>query len=302
MSGLLITFFIPIVAKKRFFHAGQRKERIKHLKGERKMEEQVEAYLNYLKLEREEPGLNFLQRLIQHHLSYVPYETFSKFHYFREGIYIPPFETFVEHLWEKGWGGTCFTLNINFARLLRSLGFQCSFVRVVPGHVALMVLLNEKKLYVDVGYGSPIMKPVELEAKRRHVLHGFGEDIIFTQLEPGRYEIDRRSNGKSFVKKTIEWLPLTEDDLKEDICASYLDDNANQTMRRVTAVRFNGRECYYLRDRSLKIMNYRNIRELHMRDFARWKDTIGEVYKIGEDALLETIQFLDARGIRLFSP
>ncbi|GER67993.1 hypothetical protein BpJC7_19870 [Weizmannia acidilactici] len=264
------------------------------------MEAQVDAYLHYLKLEREKPALNYLQRLIQHHLSCVPYETFSKFHYFQEGTFIPSFDTFVTNLWEKGWGGTCFTLNINFARLLRALGFNCSLVRVVPGHVALMVLLNGRKLYVDVGYGSPIMKPVEIEAKRRHVLHGFGEEIIFTQLETGRFEIDRRSNGKSFVKKTIEWMPLSEGDIREDIRTSYIDDSANQTMRRVTAVRFNGRECYYLRDRSLKIMNYRNIREVQMKDFERWKETIGEVYQIGEDSVLETVQFLNQRGIHLF--
>ena len=46
-----------------------------------------------------------------------------------------------------------------------------------------MVEIEEKKLYVDVGYGSPIMKPIELEARPTHVLHGFGEEITF---HPGR--------------------------------------------------------------------------------------------------------------------
>ncbi|WP_018664422.1 arylamine N-acetyltransferase [Heyndrickxia acidiproducens] len=264
------------------------------------MEGVADAYIHYLKLDREQPGINYLQRLIQNHLSYIPYETFSKFHYFQDGNYIPSFETFVRNLWEKGWGGTCFTLNINFARLLKALGFECSLVRVVPGHIALMVLLNGKKLYVDVGYGSPIMKPVELEAKRQHILHGFGEDIIFTQAAVGRFEVDRRSNGKSFVKKTIEWVPLSEENINQDIQASYNDDKTNETMRRVTAVRFNGRECYYLRDTSLKIMNYRNIREVQMKDFTRWKNVIQEVYQIEEESLAETVEFLQQRGVGLF--
>src|SRR6185312_6806314 len=133
----------------------------------------------------------------------------------------------------KGWGGTCFTLNMNFARLLSELGFTCSLVRVEPGHLAIMVEINGKKLYVDVGYGSPIMKPIELEAKPRHVMHGFGEEIIFTKLSAETYEIDRRANGKTFVKKQINWNPLSESDITNDIRSSYDDNDDNITMRRI---------------------------------------------------------------------
>lgn len=265
------------------------------------LEQTIEAYLQYLKIDREAPSLNYLQRLIQQHLSRIPYETFSKFHYFtgRTG-FVPSLEVFVENLMEKGWGGTCYTLNMNFSRLLSGLGFTCSLVRVNPGHLAIMVILENRQFYVDVGYGSPIMKPVELAAKRRHVLHGFGEEIIFTQKTVDRFEIDRRSNGKSFVKKEIEWTPLMEADIETDIEQSYLDDDDNTTMRRITAVRFNGHECYFLRDRSIKVMTYRNIREIQMRDINKWRMTVQEVYQIDENSLNESIEFLKERGIELF--
>ncbi len=253
-------------------------------------------------MEVEPPTINYLQRLIQQHLIRIPYETFSKFYYFSEGkSYVPSLSTFAENLHAKGWGGTCFTLNINFGRLLQELGFDCQFVRVNPGHLGLMITIDNRKLYVDVGYGSPIMKPVELESRHKHILHGFGEDIIFTQRDIHEFEVDRRSNGKSFVKKVIEWIPLSEEQLVKDIEASYLDSDDNITMRRITAVRFQGNQCYFLRNQTLKVMTYRNIREYQMRDMDKWKDIVQEVYHFDANSLQESIEFLEHRQVKLFS-
>lgn len=265
------------------------------------MEQIANQYLQHLRLTREEPNLNYLQRLIQHHLAFIPYESFSKFHYFSLAPdYIPPLSVFVQNMVEKGWGGTCYTLNMNFARLLSILGYDCSLVKVEPGHLAIMVMIQHKKYYVDVGYGSPIMKPVELEAKTIHHMHGFGEEIIFTKLSSDTYEIDRQSNGKSFVKKQIIWKPLSETDITDDIRSSYLDSDDNITMRRITAVRFNGHQCYFLRNNSMKIMTFRNISEVKMNDFEKWEKLVREVYQVDSEAMVDSIQFLADRGINLF--
>lgn len=265
------------------------------------MEQVVDQYLDYLRLKRERPTINYLQRLIQHQLTLVPYETFSKFHYYSLAPdFIPSLPLFVQNLLEKGWGGTCFTLNMNFARLLTQLGFTCSYVRVVPGHIAIMVEIQNKRLYVDVGYGSPIMKPVDLELKPLHRMHGFGEEIIISKLETNRYEIDRRANGKSFVKKEILWTPLSELELTDDIRQSYLDCDENITMRRITAVRFNGHQCFYLRNETMKIMTFRNIKEVRMNDFQKWLSVVQEIYQVEEESIRESVDFLKEREILLF--
>ncbi|RST70809.1 arylamine N-acetyltransferase [Siminovitchia acidinfaciens] len=265
------------------------------------MEHAVHQYLQHLRLERETPSINYLQRLIQHHLSLVPYETFSKFHYYLNGPnFVPTLPVFVKNLTESGWGGTCFTLNMNFARLLSELGFECSLVRVQPSHLAILVEIGSKRLYVDVGYGSPIIKPIELEAKPRHVLHGFGEEIIFTRVRNGEYEIDRRSNGKSFVKKTIKWEPLSEFDISNDIDESYADLDENITMRRITAVRFNGHQCFFLRNRTMKVMTYRNISELQIGEMDKWVNLVHEVYQIDKKSIKPALTFLENRGVELF--
>lgn len=261
----------------------------------------VSAYLQQLKIEKEEPSLNYLQRLIQHHLSLIPYETFSKFHYFNEqGCQVPSFSQFVTNLKNRGWGGTCYSLNINFARLLGKLGFLCSFVRVLPGHAAIMVHFEGRKLYVDVGYGSPITRPIELNSRPRHVLHGFGEEIIFTCRNEHEYQLERRSHGKTFVTKQIVWEPLTEEELQGDIKASYKDCSSNITMRRISAVRFQGNNCYFLRDRTLKVINYRDIREYHLREPVQWMKTVAESFQIDEKSMAESLHFLAERGVHLF--
>jgi arylamine N-acetyltransferase len=266
------------------------------------MTETIDKYLAYLNMERETLSVNYLQRLIQMHLIKIPYETFSKIHYYVEKKeYVPSMDQFISNLYDKGWGGTCYTLNINFGRLLQSLGFQCKFVRVKPGHLGLMVTFEDHRYYVDVGYGSPIMKPVELEARQRHLLHGFGEEISFTQRDRYLYEIDRKANGKSFVKKEIVWKPLEEEDLEDDIVDSYDDRDGNITMRRITAVRFQGNQCYFLRNDTLKVMTYRNIREFQMRDVHKWKDIIQEVYHFDQDSLDQSVDFLKERNIKIFT-
>ncbi|WP_335869439.1 arylamine N-acetyltransferase [Bacillus sp. 2205SS5-2] len=261
----------------------------------------MDRYVNHLYLQKEPPGGNYLQRLIQHHLLRIPYETISKFHYFVHGPQpIPAFSEFMDNLEHQHWGGTCFTLNINFARLLNELGFQTNYVRVNPGHLGLMVTLEGRRYYVDVGYGSPIMKPVVLDQKKFQVLHGFGEEITFTQKDYDVFEIDRRSNGKSFVKKRIEWKPLTEAEISTDIDQSYEDSADNQNMRRITAVKFQGNTCYYLKNESLKVMTYRNIREYQMRSYPKWRDAVQKVYGFQDEALEAAVKFLQDRDVTIF--
>ncbi|QPC45507.1 arylamine N-acetyltransferase [Mangrovibacillus cuniculi] len=264
------------------------------------MEKAVERYLQGLRMKKEVPTVNYLQRLIQQQLSRVPYENFSKFHYAVEGILVPSFERYVDEALRRGWGGTCYTLNFNFARLLTYLGFDVHLVRVNPGHVGLQVILENRAFYVDVGYGSPLMKPIELESRREQTMQGFGEKIRFIQSGDNRYTIERSFNGKVFVTKEIEWTALQEEDFIEDMKASYRDDVENVTMNRLTAVRFSGNECYFLRNDTIKIMTYRARRELKLKDEQRWLHTVQQVYQVDEETLKSAVGVLKEKELDLF--
>ncbi|KKB37056.1 arylamine N-acetyltransferase [Bacillus thermotolerans] len=259
------------------------------------------VYLQKLKMGKEPPTVNYLQRLILNHLSLIPYETFSKFHYYRkEGPKIPDFQTFVANLESRGWGGTCYSLNVNFARLLMQLGFTCSLVRVLPGHAGIMVHIEGRRFYVDVGYGSPITRPVDLESKAHHLLHGFGEEILFTRRGKKTFLLERQAHGKVFATKEIIWEPLTEEELQSDIEASYADSSDNIAMRRISAVRFQGNQCYFLRDHTLKVIDYRGIREHCFQRQDQWIQAVTEAFHVEEQGVQEAVRFLADRGVSLF--
>jgi arylamine N-acetyltransferase len=248
------------------------------------------------------PDLEQLSRLTCYHLQRVPYELISKFHYFSNhsttGWFVPPVDVFVNNLVNKGWGGNCFTLNFCFGQLLTSIGFDVKYVRVSPGHVGLMVTFQDCTYYTDVGYGAPLFKPILLQQQVR--LLECGEEIVITQKSNHVYEIDRRSNGSSFTKKDIEYVPLTIEDFHQDVASSHRDLEDNSFMRKITAVIYRDGCRWYLKNETLTKNNVRE--EDHIfREKAEWLATVSEVFGIEKGSLDDTLSFLKDRNIRIFS-
>ncbi|MFK4998482.1 hypothetical protein ACI2OX_17555 [Bacillus sp. N9] len=72
-------------------------------------------------------------------------------------------------------------------------------------------------------------------------------------------------------------------------------------MRRITAVRFNGHQCFYLRNGVMKVMTFRNISEIKMNDLKKWEKLVQEVYQIDADTLSESLQFLEKEVFNYFN-
>ncbi|TLS38215.1 arylamine N-acetyltransferase [Pseudalkalibacillus caeni] len=263
----------------------------------------VDTYLKRLQLNREIPSYHYLEALVKHHLHSVPYETFSKFYYYqtaKNNAFVPSFETFVKNLEINGWGGNCYTLNINFKRLLEVLGFDVHLVLVSPGHIGLMVVIENRAFYVDVGYGSPIMKPIFIQ--NGVSLSRCGEEIVIKPAsDRNRFVIDRKSNGKTFVSKTIVWEPVEEADFTNDINESHLDQDENDMMRRITAVIFKNRSTYYLRNTTLTIFAAKSRRMIEFNDEQQWIQMIESTYGIQPQIVREAADFLKERNITLLS-
>lgn len=195
-------------------------------------------YLTALDVEFQTPDLQTLCDLIKAHLLTVPYELFSKIHYYNQreenGWLIPPVEVFVENLVTKGLGGNCYILNFSFGRLLEALGYRLDYCRVVPGHMAIRVYLDGHIWYVDVGYGAPTYRPIRLE-EEPDFTSLYGERVKITKLNETQYEIERFYYENPFAKKVIEWSALTFADFAEDIQHSHRDTDDNPFMRRASA-------------------------------------------------------------------
>lgn len=119
-------------------------------------------YLERLKVVAQKPSLAFLNELILKHQENVPFENLTRICDFKEQKKkFADLRTYLERL-PSGSGGVCWSLARGFHWLLNELGFKVSYVYADPGHVCLLVELEEP-YYVDVGYGAPFFEAKPLK-------------------------------------------------------------------------------------------------------------------------------------------
>lgn len=262
-------------------------------------------YLTCLKAERQPPSLAYLRRLIGLHLTTFPFENISKFHYYmhagKTGLdWLPDAEQFLERFAGQGLGGNCYILNAHFGALLQALGFQASSVRAAGGnaHLGLMVAVEGRSYYVDVGYGAPLFDPLALEEEPRFTR--FREEIDITRLADDQFRIDRRLNGNSLVVKCIEWRPVPLASFDVIIAHSLRDEDDNPFMRRIVATLFRPDAACSVVNRKLFV---RSVRGEEAHEFVRrgeWLDMLRTTFGIEREMAEQALVFLEERGVRLF--
>jgi arylamine N-acetyltransferase len=262
----------------------------------------VNDYLHHLGIEFASPSVEFLKKLYQAHLSRVPYEVTSKFVYCQTAAQpnelIPSSETFVQNLIERGFGGNCYILNFNFTRLLKELGFQAHLVKVVPGHVGIMVSIESDDFYVDVGYGSPLNELFVLN-HGDWTTESFGEEIRFTYVSNTKIQFDRRFRGQSFVTKEIDLTPVEEADFLEDIHLSFLDSDHNRFMRRISMAYVTTESYCWVRDNRVVVRTHQGEQITDFSSKHDWIQHISAQFRMNESDLASTISFLEERGVDL---
>ncbi|WP_018130903.1 arylamine N-acetyltransferase [Effusibacillus pohliae] len=225
-----------------------------------------------------------------------------KFYYYehrqKNGWLIPPVETFVENLAERGWGGNCYILNFNFGELLQSLGFDAALIRVRPNHAAIMVTFEGTAYYVDVGYAAPLFHPVDLAAEP--YLSAFDEEIFFKKLAERQFEINRKRSGVSFVTKQIEWTPLSAADFQLEVELSFQDTDDNLFMRGIHATLFQGGRCYTLRNDTLIVKHSTGSEEHRYGDREKWLAMVSGIFGFDRDLLNHALSFLEKRCLPIF--
>ncbi len=124
-----------------------------------------DCYLTRLDMDVQPPSKDYLDNLVKAHLCKIPFENLAVT-LWNEPVSIEP-QRLMDKLLHKKRGGYCFELNGLFHLLLRSLGFDawmcpCRQLRhsepypVPATHCAIIVYLDGKRLFCDVGYGGPI--------------------------------------------------------------------------------------------------------------------------------------------------
>ncbi len=136
-------------------------------------------------------------RQLQHaHLHAVPFENLD----IRAGRALDLNEAALfDKVVERRRGGICYEQNVLFAALLRALGFQVSLLAAEVGtaeatcgpsfdHMALLVVIGERRFLADVGFGDSFLEPLDLDQP--------GEQLQDTAA----YEV--RPDGASYVVMT----------------------------------------------------------------------------------------------------
>lgn len=117
-----------------------------------------------LGMEREEPSRDYLDRLIRIHQQKIPFENLDTMD-FLIPVSLEP-KKIAEKLLDRKRGGYCFELNGLFSLFLRTLGFDAwicpcrqlwhkASYPVPIAHCGVLVYLDGKELFCDVGYGGP---------------------------------------------------------------------------------------------------------------------------------------------------
>lgn len=168
-----------------------------------------------------------LGRLIVCHLQSVPFENIDVIDF---GM-VPELDE--EKLYDKivvrKRGGYCFEQNTLFGRLLSSLGYELYPVAVrvmwnrdyIPPltHMGLVVTINDRKYYCDVGYGGPGPKGLLTLEKSEQKISG--ETFRVETADDGDFLIERLHHGewKTILRFSDRAVRETDFQLMNFYCA-----------------------------------------------------------------------------------
>ncbi len=184
------------------------------------------SYLRFLGLAPAAPSLGVLAHLLRAHLHRIPFENISKLYYFRRladlGWKVPPSETWVENVVTRNFGGTCFTINSTFYRLLTLLGYDTRLMRVAGGgHLSVGVRLDDRLYLVDPALGVPLFEPADLLKPTVIDWCGRGMRIFPMNGERGAYHMEHYTDGERKHSWTFSSMPESWDQFEANIDYSY---------------------------------------------------------------------------------
>jgi len=237
-------------------------------------------YMAYLGMRVKEPTLASLTELTTAHLNRISFENISTFLQFQEyhqnDYFLQDTERFVDGLYKKNIGGTCYVLNSSFHDLLSTLDFRSRYAFLGGGHVALLVKVpgSDEEVYVDVGNGSPFFEPVHLETDPTNVSK-FGniEVMLRADEEEGTYKYYRYANNKPMIWEFDTRIFYEFDDFQPAIKDYFRANNTFTSSLRCQIWQLD-------KNRSLSLVN--NVLNLQYESGEVEKHILGSVEEIRE--------------------
>ena len=193
-------------------------------------EELFDKYLKLLEVEKSQPNLDLLKKIVKAHLIKVPFENISKLLQKKQGIkYISDLAAFLNGIEKYNLGGTCYTNNYYLNLLLKHLGFNirlCGADMKNPDvHLVSIVTIDSSEFIVDSGYAAPFLSPLPRDLKEDYVIElGNEKYIIKPKDEFGRTKVEQYTDEKLQHWYIAKPEARKIEDFRKVIENSYLDD------------------------------------------------------------------------------
>ena len=125
-------------------------------------DDEVSSFLQQIRVERATPSVEFLTNIVSGVTEYVPFQNITML----TGPNHRPSNEWIKREMLDGLGGLCTVRNPFLFALLKALDFEVRFVSstmLEPDcHISLVVCIEARDWWVDVGNGYPYFSPIML--------------------------------------------------------------------------------------------------------------------------------------------
>jgi arylamine N-acetyltransferase len=217
-----------------------------------------QRYLSLLGVERAQPSMEALARLVQAHVFVIPFENVTAI--LRRGLQpkgpVPaPDPLALLDAWERrAGGGVCFEICAMLVQLLNMLGYHAHLVlgqiSLPNGHQAILVQLGDARCLLDLGNGAPIFEPILLDGPPVEV-HRHGLSYRFRAGDTlTEFIQDRMIDGAWSAHCHYDLQPARDADINKGY-QHHHTPNASWVTGTLTLVRSTPEAVYALRDNTL---------------------------------------------------
>ena len=225
----------------------------------------IEIFLEKFGIKRKENSLNFVGEILSKFKN-LPYENMTKITYSEEKDINKKLRTpfyIVKDFFEKGAGGTCFSLVYFLKSIFDYLGFNSKFVLADRNygedtHCALILNFENKEYLVDIGYS--IYEPIEINDKK--IFKNFAYEFLMEEKEKYIfvYTITKNGNLKFRYKIKKEDVPF------EKFLDAWEKSFYFEMMNYIVVTKIKDDSLIYLRDKNFHIIKdgktyYKKIEE-----------------------------------------
>ena len=254
-------------------------------------------YLDILNVHVDKPDKFTLKELITSHLSKIPFENISKVYYNKKfGLnYIPAFENYIKGIVEYHFGGTCYTNNYYFARLLDYLGYNvrlCGADMSKPDvHVVSIVTIEDREYIVDVGYAAPFLEAMPRDLAVDYEIN-FGEDryVLLPKDVNGYSQLQHYKNGSLVHGYAVNPKARDISEFESVISASYSEKSS--FMNSIMLVKYGNKSSNLIRNFSSIEFQNNSYKKIKLRDRDELAEEIKNIFGIPEEITQKSLSYL----------